>query len=184
MLDNVLRGIFYDQISLAGLVFDAYLTMRESHELEITQHPVEDGSTVSDHAYKKPIIFEYEIGVSNASQGKVLGQFGLLDRSKQAFELLFYLQKSRIPVPLVNKYGTYSNVLIQSFVPTDDYRTADTLRARIVLREVQITYTQQNLANSNPAILDKNNRGTQSASEADNNWVTAARSIEKTLGVP
>jgi hypothetical protein len=51
--------------------FVAQVTITESHsdELEITQHPVEQGAAISDHAFKRPAELTLTVGWSNSPAG-------------------------------------------------------------------------------------------------------------------
>jgi len=48
--------------TLAGLAFDIVLSESESAEVTVTDHQIETGAQVSDHAYLNPREVELEIG--------------------------------------------------------------------------------------------------------------------------
>lgn len=164
---NLLYGLLSNQISLNGYVFDAYLRMRQSERLNITKHPVETGASIADHCYKSPIEFEFEIGMSDCTFGKVYGQFGDTKRSLKAYEVLTRLQDSGEFLTLVGKYGTYRNILISSIEPTDDNTTKEALKVRILLEQVITTESKRFATNTDPAILDSFNRARQKSQEVD-----------------
>jgi hypothetical protein len=78
--------------SFIGFYFDAFL--REDHELgiRITEHPVQNGANVSDHAYSLPACLTLEILVSDTMDQIIPGQFLDANRqyksSKSKFQLL------------------------------------------------------------------------------------------------
>ncbi|STM21189.1 bacteriophage protein [Escherichia coli] len=116
--------------------------------LEITEHPVEVGAAVADHAYKKPSEVVMEVGfagggalldfASNLTATSLLG----LSPQQNVSELLD-LQESRIPFDVVTGKRLYSNMLIRALEVTTDKTTENVLSAVLTLREVLISRTQQ-----------------------------------------
>ena len=47
-------SLLYCKTNIGGYFFDGYLNLSVNSSLEITQHPVESGSAISDHSYMKP----------------------------------------------------------------------------------------------------------------------------------
>src|SRR4051812_36617629 len=74
-LTNVITGLggesLLEGIAAAGIVngLGGYVAILEDHhdELEITSHPVEQGATVSDHAYKLPSSLTMQLGWTTSS---------------------------------------------------------------------------------------------------------------------
>lgn len=62
--------------SLAPLVAQAYVEEVHNDELEITEHPIEQGAAISDHAYKRPSEVILRCGWSNSpsSAGSLISQ--------------------------------------------------------------------------------------------------------------
>lgn len=62
--------------ALAPLVAQAYVEEVHNDELEITEHPIEQGAAISDHAYKKPSEVVIRCGWSNSpsSAGSLVSQ--------------------------------------------------------------------------------------------------------------
>ena len=93
--------------------FNGYVCMDEdSHdELEITQHPVQRGAEITDHAYLKPstvsIRFIYVPNIISTP----------LD---QLYQQLLDLQASREPFSIVTGKRVYQNMLFRSLSVTTD----------------------------------------------------------------
>jgi hypothetical protein len=68
------RGIYGIQLPDGSQLPDiiAQATVEEHHndELEITDHPVEQGAMISDHAYKRPAEVTLRLGWSNSPNGR------------------------------------------------------------------------------------------------------------------
>ena len=122
--------------------FYLYVTLEERHhdELVITDHPVEQGASISDHAYKKPSELTMTIGWSNSNLSSIASlQFGNYSRS--TYQDLLTLQKSRTPFDISTGKRKYSNMLIQSLDTTTDAKTENSLIVTLHCREVIIVQT-------------------------------------------
>ena len=168
LVSNI-KCLFWPQINLNGYVFDAYLRMSTQSSLEITEHPVETGSSVTDHAYFTPRVFTFEIGMTDTAQGKVFGQFGFLDRAVSAYQLLEGWQRSRTPITLNGKYGFYRNILVKEIITNDDYTTYNGLKATVVLREIIVTSSQVVKVSAASWFTGSSSRGNQNALPASEN---------------
>ena len=168
LISNI-AGLFWEQININGYVFDAYLRMNTRSSTTITQNPVENGSTISDHAYDNPTIFTFDIGMTDTAQGKVFGQFGFLDRSVNAYRLLDKWKKDKTLLTVNGKYGFYENVLIQDINTDDTYLTSNGLRAVVTLQQLNITSTQLVKVSSASFYTSSTNRGLQNATSPSRN---------------
>jgi len=155
---NLVSGFFSPKRSINSSVlsFHAYITLEEQHhdELVITDHPVEQGAAISDHAYKKPAEVTLTLAWSNSSLSAVTSlQFG--NYSDFVYKNLLTLQASRTPFDLSTGKRKYKNMLIQALSVRTDEKTENSLIATVHCREVIIvqttTTTLQPAANqSNP----------------------------------
>lgn len=143
--------------------FAAQVTLEESHddELVITDHPLEKGTQISDHAYKRPRSVTIRCGWSDSpSSGG--GVAGLIDsvqslvtgsninQVRDTYAKLLALQESFVPFDVITGKRTYTNMLFQSLRVTTDVRSENSLQVTAVLREVIIVSTKP-LASNAPA---------------------------------
>lgn len=164
-----------DQISLGGYIFDAYLRMSHDRGLTITQHPVETGAPIADHAYLDPLVFELEIGMTDTTLGKKPSQFSGLNilytnkdnpsRSVKAYEVLVQMQASKQEYTFICRYGEF-DVVVEKITPEDDYTTKYALKARVTLRQIIKTSTETVKVSGDPQITDKVSRGAQNSQPA------------------
>ncbi|NIF20257.1 phage baseplate protein [Candidatus Pantoea multigeneris] len=129
------------------VVPDVVISEKHSDLLEITEHPVEKGAPVADHAFKRPSEVVMEVGFSGG--GSLLD---LLDTSsvglslglspKEVYQQLLDIQTSRIPFDVVTGKRKYSNMLIRELSVVTDKTTENVLSATLSLRQVIITSTQ------------------------------------------
>lgn len=146
--------------SIGGIV--AQVTLEEVHtdEIEITDHPVEQGAVISDHAFKRPAEVVIKCGWSNSpsvsglidgvvagASATVKGVQSLIGgtESEQILDVynrLLILQSSRVPFDLYTGKRVYQNMMLRSVRVDNDKATENALMVTATLREVNIVSTQ------------------------------------------
>lgn len=136
--------------------FTAYVTLKETHqdELQITDHPLERGGVVSDHAFMRPAEVTMECMWSNspASPGLISGVVGGLkatvtgvqsaisgNSSKQVrdvYDKLLALQKAAEPFSITTGKRKYTDMLVRSLVVVTDKESENALRVTAICRQV------------------------------------------------
>jgi len=144
--------------------FTAQVTLEERHrdEMVITDHPVESGAVISDHAYMLPSGVTIRVGWSDSPAGdqgglgSLLGDFGLdqlsgitsmtageaLGSSREMYQNMLELQKSRIPFEIQTGKRIYTNMLVRSIDTTTDHDNENSVVLTIECREILIVTTQ------------------------------------------
>lgn len=144
---DILSTLFQRQSRAIGLIIpDVVITEKHSDTLEITEHPVEVGAAVADHAYKRPSEVVMEVGFAGGGAlldfASNLTATGLLGLSPQeTYQELLDLQESRVPFDVVTGKRIYKNMLIRALEVTTDRTSENVLMAVVTLREVIITST-------------------------------------------
>lgn len=110
--------------------FSATVTLEEvgTDELEITQHPVQQGASITDHAYNKPATVNLKVMWNDDDAPLAETYFNLRT-----------LQSSRVPFDVVTGKRTYKNMLIKSLGQTNDVQTENILSISMQLQEIFIT---------------------------------------------
>jgi hypothetical protein len=124
--------------------FDA--TFNETHDtsLKITEHPVQTGANITDHAYMQPARVVLSIGMSDAMDSYTPGQWGIQQgKSINAYQQLLGWQKNRIVLTLNTNLNTYSNMIIENISAPRDSKTLYSLKATVTLRQLIIASTAQ-----------------------------------------
>lgn len=135
----VIGALFSPQRSIGTLIPDAVVEELATDTLEITQHPVEKGAAVADHAFDRPAEVRITAVWSNASlSGAALSE----SYATRQYEALLALKSSAEPFTLVTGKRRYENMLIASIFQTTDSRTEYALSAQILCRQVFITSSQ------------------------------------------
>lgn len=126
--------------NIGGLMFDAIFSVDTEHSLTITQHPVQTGASMSDHAFVNPVRISMQIGMSDAMayrKGMTYANLGPT-KSISAYRMLCELQAARTPLDVVTRLNTYHNMLIESIAVSDDVSTANGLKATVGLVQVLV----------------------------------------------
>lgn len=132
-------SLLYCKTNIGGYFFDGYLNLSVNSSLEITQHPVESGSAISDHSYMKPREISMTILMSDVHESLVAGQFeDSWSRSASAWKILEKIQSERLTVSVLTRVGLYQNMLIQSLTANDTDIQLFGLRADVTLVELPV----------------------------------------------
>ena len=125
-------------------------TIFEHHDdhLQITDHPVELGAQISDHAYKLPKRVDIEIGWDKLD----------IQARSMTYEQIIKLQESVTPMSIVTGKRIYKNMLIESVGVVTDADSENILRVNLGCREVIIVQTQ--ITNMAPAANQANPQAT------------------------
>lgn len=94
--------------------------------LTITKQPVQQGASITDHAYKEPTVFSSTIYFKD-NPAKTLSKI---------YQDLLDLQSGRIPFDIVTPKRIYRNMLIASLGQTTDKATENCLKINLVCQEV------------------------------------------------
>lgn len=172
-----IAALVYLKTNIGGWFFDAFLRSTHTSRLEITQHPVQVGAALTDHAFLQPKELSMEIGMSDTAKSLVSGQFtGGWSRSVQAFKVLQELQALRVPLQVHSRLGLYQNMLIEEITAPDDYTTLYGLRCTVLLREILVAQVRTVKISEKPAVTD-------SASRAKLEPVDVKKSVLKEMGM-
>lgn len=134
--------------------------------LAITEHPVERGAPISDHAFHIPSEVEMRCGWSNSTamtEGYV----------QEVYQELLALQNMREPFDVYTGKRAYVNMLMRSIIVETNETSEYALNVTVHLREVIITDTQGTApSNDSQALMDQtsnsSNFGNQTAIPAPN----------------
>lgn len=124
-------------------LFDAVFSAAHSLSVAVTDHPVQSGAAVADHAYVEPETVTLEIGVSDAMTNAAAIAGASESRSVSAFQKLREIALARRPVSLITRLGTYSNMLVSSVSAEESADTMAALRAEITLKALNLVQTAE-----------------------------------------
>lgn len=164
-----------------GLFFVADVTEREEHhdQLFITEHPIEAGANISDHAYKRPAEVQLRLGWSNSAYFNFDPWY-----INTIYLGLLKFQADRAPFTLFTGKRVYQNMLLAGLIVETDDTSEWALRVEASLIQVFIVNTQTTTISSNPnnqsnpqSSLPTTNSGTQTAVPATNLNATSYNTV-------
>lgn len=136
--------------SIGGIEIQATLEEIHNSTVQITEHPVELGAEITDHAFKKPDEVVLRCAWSNSSPQALLGTVQRLfsgelsgaDYVSDVYSQLRELQEARTPFEIVTTTRRYQNMLITALQVTRDQKTGNALVCTATCREVIIVQTK------------------------------------------
>ncbi len=137
----------------------ANVTFEESHEdtLTVTDHPVEQGATISDHAFLNPVTVEIYIGFT--PPGAFAAALNLLTTGgvpylNQIYQNVLALQKNRVLNVIMTGKRLYTNMIIERISVQTDIDTENVLKLRLSCRQIIIVQTQATTIPSNSVMAN------------------------------
>lgn len=142
--------------------FTAQVTLEETHndDLEITEHPVEQGARMTDHSFMRPASLILHLGWSNSQSaaGLISGLTSIVNDTirgvqsmitgnspnqvKEVYSKLLELQKKREPFDVFTGKRVYNNMLIKSLSVSTDAKTEHSLLVTAHLQQILIVTTR------------------------------------------
>lgn len=123
----------------ASFQADAVIEERHEDTLVITDHPVEQGSVITDNAYKNPATVDVTFVWSGGSPQNSSGDNLFL---QTLYQKLLQLQASRTLLQVFTGKRVYKNMLAEVMGVDTDRSTENALRVRVTFREVLLVTTQ------------------------------------------
>lgn len=154
LINGLVPALFRPMRSIGPFVAQVTIEEIAHDELQITDHPVEIGAMITDHAFKRPAEVIIRCGFSNSSLASlttqiasvlnvlVTGKVGPLNYSRHVYAQLLQLQKSRILFTVTTGKRTYQNMLLKNIVQPTDERTENVLMLTLHCKEVILVGTR------------------------------------------
>lgn len=133
-----LSPVLFMQRNMGGIVADVTLEEEHTDELVLTEHPVEQGASITDHSYKRPCSVVIRAGWSNSSPS-ALGDPAYVQAVYNEF---LELQESRQPFDIVTGKRYYTNMLFRRLMTKTDEKTENALLLVAECQQIIIAATQ------------------------------------------
>ncbi|HDR9029890.1 TPA: hypothetical protein QDB14_004112 [Burkholderia vietnamiensis] len=150
ILDVTLTG----SKKIGSVTIQALVEEIATDALVVTEHPIENGAPISDHAYVRPREIVLKCGWSNSDYQALLGasvvSFDATGANSMAgatyidaiYSQLLQIQSSRERIDVVTSRRKYSNMLLQGLTVVTDPKTSAALMLTATLKQVIIVSTQ------------------------------------------
>lgn len=136
---------------IGAIAIQATLEETMDHELQVTEHPVQSGASITDHSFREPVQITLRCAWSNASVEAALGAVSNLfaggalsaaDYVSGIYSQLIRLQQSRLLFSVVGTLRTYDNMLMTSLSVDRDKDTSQALMVTVTCKEIILVSTQ------------------------------------------
>jgi hypothetical protein len=120
------------------MIFSMPIQAEHEQELVVTEHPVQSGASIADHAYLRPARLVLDVGMSDAMDAffNPSTWTGAPTKSVSCYQTLLALQASRIPLQITTKLRTYQNMLIVNPFAQETKKTIAGLRVQISFQQI------------------------------------------------
>jgi hypothetical protein len=187
--------------TIDALTLDASISEQHTSEVEVTEHPVEAGANIADHARVKPAVLTIEGLVSdtpiNRSQvRRIVESLGVSFESlsledvlagqpgyaQQAFGVLETMRDTAKLVQIVTGLKTYEDMILTSLSVPRNAQSGDALRFTATFKHVRLVTNQTTTATvtKTPGGKKKASAGKQASSEAADS-ASKRKSVAKKL---
>ena len=144
---ELLTVVPQSQIGEIGIL--ATLEEAYTDAIQTTEHPVQIGASITDHAFKLPSEVTMRCGWTNSTEGQaaIISTFGgggmsTADYVASVYSQLLALQESREVFTLITSRRYYDSMLIASLGVTTDKTTSQALIVTATFRRIIIVGTQ------------------------------------------
>lgn len=123
-----LQSLFGKVRKIDSIRVNVVISENTTDTLTITKQPVQQGASISDHAYKEPTILTMVAYFED----------NIFTSLSELYDDLLELQISRVPFDVVTPKRIYENVLLASLTQTTDRSTENCLSVAMTFQEVVI----------------------------------------------
>lgn len=137
---------------IAGYEIDVAELEEHVFENEITEHPVESGSDITDHVRARAITVTVDGVVSDTPFGAlakrrdelvIVGGEAFAKPSEEAFARLLEINDTREPITIETSLRTYTDMVLESFRAPRNAGTGDALRFSATFKQIRLVTNER-----------------------------------------
>ncbi len=136
--------------SIGTIVANVTISEQHNDDLVITEHPVEQGAAITDHAYKQPAIVVIRAAWSNSDPASGDDP----NYVNRVYADLLALQESRILFDVYTGKRAYNNMLLRGISVQTDRRTESSLVATLFCRQLVVVESVSVIVSTNPEVQE------------------------------
>lgn len=173
-------------VKIDDILVDVAVSEEHTFENEVTSHPVETGSDVTDNSIVKPDSITLDCIISNTplvSSGREVNDLVLLSGSPadEARAKLLALRKSREPITVIDSLGTWTEMVLEHLSIPRSAKTGDALAFKATFKQlVIVTNERATIPVAIPRAESKVKRGTRPSKSPPDNSPPAAAEDHRT----
>ncbi len=143
-------------VMINEFLIDCCLSDNHNYESEVTDFPVESGSTISDNIRNKPLVVTMECIVSNTPIGKIVKyRNNTSDPASSAYEVLIKIREDKQPVPIRTSLRTFENMALQNLTIPRSSGRGDELRFTATFKQIEIVINKRGTRVAIPGAIAK-----------------------------
>lgn len=123
--------------------FDAVFNQNTNDMLTLTTYPVQDGTPITEHAYKDPETVTLRVAVSDI---RLNGSEGSFDSGEEANAILESWQKDVLLLKIQTKFKLYENMVLVGKTITTNSNNSNVLDAQLSFRKIRIASIEEVVA--------------------------------------
>ncbi len=133
-----LQSLFGKNRMVGDITIQVIVNESTNDTLTITKQPVQQGASITDHAYKEPTAFSMTALLKDNSL--ISGLFNTFTGNglSKIYQELLDLQTSRVPFDVITPKRIYHNMLMATLSQTTDKATENCLSVTMGFQEVLI----------------------------------------------
>jgi hypothetical protein len=161
-------------ITIDGFPIDAAISEDHTFDSDVTDHPVETGSEITDNIQPKPIQVTLDCLVSDTPIGPIAEARGDIDTNGQlilrpssdAYALMIGIRDKREPVTIATSLQVFENMALVSLSVPRNAQNGESLRFKAVFKQIKyITNLRTTVPVAVPRCMTKEQIGNKSAKE-------------------
>lgn len=123
-----LQSLFGKNRKIGEITVNVVTNESTTDTLVVTKQPVQQGASITDHAFKEPTVFSMQVYFED----------NLFTSLSKVYQNLLDLQASRVPFDVLTPKRIYRSMIITSLSQTTDRATENCLSISISFQEVII----------------------------------------------
>ena len=141
--------------------FDAIMKADHVTALKITDHPVQNGANMVDHAYILPAHLVLEISMSDVMDSFIADQFtgDYASRSVSAYQQLLKMQADRLPLTVTARLNSFDNMLIESIATSEDNKNIYSMKALVTFKQIFVAQVSTLKVSAREYTTEQTNKG-------------------------
>lgn len=129
--------------TIADVTVDVCLSVEHSYENDVTSHPVEKGSELTDNVIAKPLLISLDCIVSGSPIGAQTNSAFGPNIVNGVRARLITLRGAGETITVVDSHGTFPNMVIEKITFSKSVKTGDSLAFKISFKEILIVTNER-----------------------------------------
>lgn len=122
--------------SFGGVVAHAIIEERHTDQVVVTEHPIEKGANIADHAYKLPVEVALTMGWSNSPAGAIIGGDASSYSIQEIYQAILSVQAKMLTFDILTAKRSYKDMFITGLSVLTNAETENALVIQAQCRQI------------------------------------------------